>query len=319
MKDLFQDLKLKDILACLKLLGATESESVTYINNRYIDVGENFSGVIKFLEEIELVQIIDGTHIIRSENFHVISAVLLNSSGYRAVYFLDYIKSDTNKSFYQFHKYLEEFHVVNGRLGYLPLKRTNIKYSGIRNFLIELGIVQYSQDDGFYYINDDYAQIIFSRSREYEIHQEDLERRLRDQREIGLLAELQIVLYEEVRLSSRADLAHMIDHVGQKIVNAGYDIKSHELDSPIDNPVERYIEVKAIPRDSIRFYWTLNEVNQAKECKGQYYLYLLPVLRKNTFDLNNLIVIADPYSSVFINRNDWDITETNFCLEKRII
>jgi hypothetical protein len=72
---------------------------------------------------------------------------------------------------------------------------------------------------------------------------------------------------------------------------------------------QRYIEVKAVPRQSLRFYWTRNEVEFAAIVGPLYYLYLVPVEAGGIPDLDALTILSDPCSTV-LDGDDW-VTEAN--------
>jgi hypothetical protein len=87
---------------------------------------------------------------------------------------------------------------------------------------------------------------------------------------------------------------------------AGYDIRS--FDEMLDDSgthSTRYIEVKAVSQWNYQFYWTMNEIKKAREFCLNYYLYLLPVLGKKSFDLEGLKIIRDPISNVYDNSSNW--------------
>ena len=69
----------------------------------------------------------------------------------------------------------------------------------------------------------------------------------------------------------------------------------------------KYIEVKAVSESDLRFYWSKNEINKAKQFGRNYYLYLLPVKNKpeSLLDISALRQIRDPYHAVFQNKDEW--------------
>ena len=69
--------------------------------------------------------------------------------------------------------------------------------------------------------------------------------------------------------------------------------------------MKKFIEVKAVsPKDS-RFHWSRNEMEWAERLGPQYYLYLVPVEAKSTFNLQSLEVIQNPYQYFFNPSNPW--------------
>ena len=115
---------------------------------------------------------------------------------------------------------------------------------------------------------------------------------------------------EKKRLSQFSRLAGRIEHTAIKNVAAGYDIKSFDGElNENGNDVQRYIEVKAVSLWDYGFNWTRNEIEKSKYYSKDYYLYLLPVMSTNKFDLESLKIIRDPYSNVYKNENEWIRTD----------
>ena len=86
--------------------------------------------------------------------------------------------------------------------------------------------------------------------------------------------------------------------------NAGFDIESFtEIDDT--NVVKRFIEVKAVLKNSVRFYWSRNEIEKSKELGESYWLYLVPYTSKQVFDTENIDKICNPYKNVFLGQNEW--------------
>ncbi len=108
-----------------------------------------------------------------------------------------------------------------------------------------------------------------------------------------------------VRCSEKIGITEMAGPLHHRVIathdttaGAGYDIKSFTEES-VENHVPRYIEVKAVPPSSMKFYWSANERKMAKLLKEFYFLYLLPVLSRGTFDLDGLQIIQDPFLQVY--------------------
>ena len=85
--------------------------------------------------------------------------------------------------------------------------------------------------------------------------------------ELGLKAELAILSIEKERLSHFPHIVGKIDHVAIRDVSAGYDILSYETPVQNENPIPRYIEVKAVSQWDVEFYWSVNEIEVAFEKK----------------------------------------------------
>ena len=116
---------------------------------------------------------------------------------------------------------------------------------------------------------------------------------LNKQNKIGQLAELRIVEYEKDRLKGLG-INNDVEHVALANVALGYDIKSWETENN-----ERYIEVKAVSKSDYKFHWSKNEIEVSEKFGEKYYLYLLPVIDSETFDIDSLVIVNDPYNEIF--------------------
>ncbi|MCX5991884.1 MAG: DUF3883 domain-containing protein [Chloroflexi bacterium] len=206
-------------------------------------------------------------------------------------------------------EFLAHFQLRDGRYEFTPTSSQNLEYSGLRNLLIDLDFlyadpveVRYAVDyDAF----QEYLEAHSTRGLSLAQFQSVQNRR----EEIGRAAELQVIEYEKQRLSQFPDLASRIEHIALKDVSAGYDIMSFNwkcADSATATP--RLIEVKAVSPSRYSFMWTRNEMRKSMLDGEKYYLYLLPVKGKNTFDQEGLRIIQDPYTNLYMNDKEWSRT-----------
>jgi hypothetical protein len=180
----------------------------------------------------------------------------------------------------------------------------------LRNFLIELDLIYVDKNNIKYIISDDYLILITDLKKTEQLSPNDLLIIQHRKAELGKAAEHEIIEYERQRLSLSPQFVPLIDHVALKDVMAGYDIKSFEDHTDRDgNPIARFIEVKAVSPWDYRFYWSRNEIEKAILYSTNYYLYLLPVIGENKFALENLRIVANPYSNIYQNTNNWNKTE----------
>ncbi len=188
--------------------------------------------------------------------------------------------------------YLGNFELNNEELTYKPFSKERIKYSGIRNLFSEVGLLRLGQNYN-YHINSIHNKKILNKKKQSVITPQKLKSILNKQNQIGIAAELRIVDYEQERLK-KLGINNDIEHVALKNVSLGYDIKSWE--TTID---ERYIEVKAVSKLDYKFHWSKNEIEISEKYGDKYYLYLLPVVDSETFDIDLLIIVKDPYNVIF--------------------
>jgi hypothetical protein len=213
--------------------------------------------------------------------------------------------------------FLLNFQTVNGQIFFKANEIQKIKFSDTRNLLLELEFISVSVDNTTYYINPDFFDLFVKQFCKRKLSMESLKKRQTENEIIGLMAEKAVIEYELKRLSVISVLSNEIEHTSQENVLAGYDIKSFEnyLGSN-SKRVERFIEVKAVPVENYRFYWSRTEMEIAKVFGEMYYLYLLPVISNKTFDFEKLIIKRNPYMSVYTNEFEWKKEEESICFYK---
>lgn len=107
-------------------------------------------------------------------------------------------------------------------------------------------------------------------------------------------AEEFVVKYERRRLKAahRDDLCNFVERVSASNVNAGYDIRSFEVNGDL-----RYIEVKSSTNSHISFYWSAIERNFALEHCDSYWIYFVPRSQELPRVKNDITLIKDPVSA----------------------
>ena len=210
-------------------------------------------------------------------------------------------------------EYFSKFLLLNGKHGFKPNVSQRLKFSGLRNFLMELGFVYFDRDKKTYFISDNSFYYFSKLRNSIKLSQEEYLKTLGDNEVVGEAAEFRILQFEKDRLSQYPLLINKIEHVAVIDVGAGYDIKSFSIEKKANsNPIPRYIEVKAVSPWDYKFYWTRNELEKARNLKNNYYLYLLPVISKNEFNIEGLEIISAPYTNVYENKDKWNGREESF-------
>ena len=201
--------------------------------------------------------------------------------------------------------YLRMYQFDGGELVYRPPVQRRSRHSAVRNFLMEMGVLSHDPDAARYVFSRDYYSLYArARDRNDGVSRESFAESAAARDALGLSAEREVMSFERTRLGPT--LADQVDHVGLRSVGAGYDIRSVTL---VDGKgvVPRYIEVKAVSSDSMRFYWTRNEMLVARLLQESYFLYLLPVSTDGGFDVSRLKMIPDPHRAVLGSHNEWVI------------
>lgn len=178
--------------------------------------------------------------------------------------------------------------------------------SGARNLALEIGLLEYESETGQYSIPPAHLDEVL---RFLSIHTAPsvLEETTADNLRLGLAAELAVVDFEVESLSKFGELNLAVVHEALSNASAGYDIRTWEPAAQT-HPVafrKKFIEVKAVSVKDFRFHWTRNEMEWAERLGSQYYLYLVPVIGKDKFDMQALEVIQDPYQHFFNRPNSW--------------
>lgn len=288
----FEKISLARIFQLLGSISSVGGSKYSYLRESYLRNTSNFDEVYFLLAEIAAIKQ-EGDDVI-----NLLSSAELSSSGLKEKLLALLLKTP-NK---EVNVYLRNFVFQDGQYAFQPQSRTNLKTSGLRNLLIELGFLDHNASTREYFTTALGTSLMKTRSRATSaLH---LEKILRNRDKIGLAAELEIIKYERRLLKKSPHLLRLIKHVSRDDVGAGYDIESAALLSG-ESFEKKFIEVKAVSAEG-DFFWSSNEIEVARLSGNNYYLYLLPVLRNGKFDLDNMRIIRDPYSTVIRNRDGWE-------------
>ena len=297
--DSFSGLKWSQVLALLAVLENAEYTNADHIRRRYLESAQNFEETLAFLSSVAGVSLAESNTIESSlQSFPdeaktqswILSCLLNSDNAYRNDIYL----------------YLQKFHIEDGEPRYHPELSTRHYESNIRNFLIEFGIVSHNADGDYYYITPGHIDL-------YVAAQDSERRRLSlssrasmqaDRELLGTAAEELILEYERERVG--VEYQQEVQHIAVVDTAAGYDIKSVTLEQS-GRHIPRYIEVKAVPRISLRFYWTRNEVLTSQKFGEWYYLYLLPVGGNGQFIMEELTIVQNPATNVLVQLDRWEV------------
>ena len=284
----FNKIEKKYIRSLIDIRLSYSSADINFIRDRYNDDAIHFEQIFLFLVQSNIFKD-DGSlrdhnsKKLRSaiQNDHLFDQFLINILLNKKSVYNDYVS-----------KYLGNFELKNNELTYKPFSKERIKYSGIRNLFSEVGFLNLGQNYN-YHINTAHNKKILRKRKQSVITPNKLKSILDKQNQIGLSAELRIIVHEQDRLK-KLGINNDLEHVALENVSLGYDIKSWE--SAID---ERYIEVKAVSILDYKFHWSKNEIEVSEKFGEKYYLYLLPVIDSETFDIDSLVIVKDPYNEIF--------------------
>jgi hypothetical protein len=140
-------------------------------------------------------------------------------------------------------EYLLNFTYKDGLYIFEPESIYNNLSSDLRNFLISSKKIDFKK--GSYIIMDNSLLELLKKK---EFHPRELEKILRDKKQLGDDAE-RLIFKKEQEKVTQIDSSLKIDHVALRDVAAGYDIQSFDKR---DNKIEKiYIEVKAVSNKNI--------------------------------------------------------------------
>jgi hypothetical protein len=292
------------------LLTSTEGD-IDFIEVRYLESASNFHETITFLNIIGIIEIKNNKLYVKDSFLHQFIDKKLPDKQFDKII----LKALLNKpTIYQndVNNYLQKFVLVNGIFEYKPNTKERLEESDIRNLLLELDLLIFDSEKKKYLINYNHSFDFLKYLEQTQLAPKTLDYIKKQQLIIGELAEREVVNFEKSRLKDKPHLASEIEHIALLDASAGYDIKSFEISSSANNPIKRYIEVKAVSSVDYKFYWSRKEIEIAEKLKNQYFLYLLPVINTTSFDFNKIMIIENPYRYFFCNPNNWNKQEELF-------
>ncbi|MDG7045532.1 MAG: DUF3883 domain-containing protein [Nitrososphaerota archaeon] len=164
------------------------------------------------------------------------------------------------------------------KLSLIELNSDSVKLTGLG---IEFARLNRSHD---FEINEAQAQLLYKSATPGPLvallvggsgmSEEELEVQLKEKRIYGGRAEEFVLAWERERLN-RAGMARestLAKRISQTDVTRGYDIESFTLAG--EKP-DRFIEVKCTKSPILRFFWSKNEVDKAKELGLKYFIYFV--------------------------------------------
>ena len=305
---MFDHLRLKNICHLISVFKQTNPEMHSLIRVRYEHQGTHYNETFSFLKSITGIEETEDGIQLNSAFKDLAEKIDEKVIASKILLLIQQRKNPYRNSMFQ---YILKFGLKNGKLTYQPGDLDRSEFSDVRNFLIETGVVGYQTEADKYLINPDHIQL-FALAQESTkvVPAKVLKQRLADKTEIGHQAELAIMKYEKDRVGTQ--YVDHVTHIALKNEAAGYDIKSISV-LPGDQCEPKYIEVKAVPLDSYRFYWTWNERKVAELLKGHYFLYLLPVNRDRRFSIDKLKMIQDPITGVLYSPDTWNVETDLIC------
>lgn len=304
----FDKISVKQISVFCEVLLESSLLQREFLEQKYLRGALNFTETADFLEHMGLIKV-RGDRVLPEPIYKAFLERLKKTQRPEQImreFIIDNLVAKKTRFSGYVEEFLFQFHEDDEEWAFDPSSAQRLKYSGLRNFLIDLGFLYLDSKEGKYLIADNYLSIYLRLKESHQLTPSEFLLIQQKREQIGRAAEIRIIEYERERLSDSPRLAEKIEHIATKDVTAGYDIRSFDENLNNDeSPVPRYIEVKAVSLSDYRFNWTRNEIEKARLYRQAYYLYLLPVVTGKTFDLDALRIIRDPYSNVYRNEDEW--------------
>jgi len=302
--ELFAKLETKQIQCLLNILFQSTMHEKHFVETAYSERARNFVETLQFLKDMSWVKEQHGELALSDAGSTAYAAA--QDDGEIRKRLIEALIEEVSPYRADLADYLLRFSLSGSNLAYRPSLSERLQQSPLRNYLIDIRAVTYRAADDTYLLEEGAADLYvwainFRRSTSKEMLQSDATRK----EQLGFAAEIAILEYERDRVGAR--WAYKVEHVSARSPFACYDVKSVTVRS--GDAVPRYIEVKAVPPDSYQFYWTRSEVEAAQLLKSKYFLYLLPVSTSGGFDLKQILIVDDPYVSVYQNSEAWQIEE----------
>lgn len=300
MKNTFENIKLSQLHTLYRIITESNFRKIDYIKRKYSESGLAFHETLTFLELLGIVE--NNSGVLESLNEYLREDVLLEEFKSRFLETLFTNKRVANN----LQEFLSNFKIENNTIVFHATYAEKIKYSDIKNLLIELNFISLSSDKNSYLINPRNSDLFLKQLNNSGFSIEAFKKKQQENEFIGHCAEIAVIEFELKRLVDINIQKNEIEHTSQLNTYAGFDIKSFEnsLDNNA-NRILRYIEVKAVSIEDYKFFWSRNEIEIAKILGDSYFLYLLPVMSNVNFDFEKIQIIKNPFKNIYTNINEW--------------
>ena len=303
---IFDKLTARQLVVFSEILAESSLMQEEFIREKYSRSALNFDETREFFKGLGLIDV-QGRQVSPNEGYKTLLKSLATSGKKDQIlksFIGQVVIQNTSMFSDDIREFIKSFKFENNQYEFKPVNAVErLKFSGLRNFLMDLEVIRLEPDTMKYVMNDSYYVSLGESIRKPGLTPEEFVEIERRNREIGLKAELQIIQYEKERLYAFPGLTGKIEHMAKQDISLGYDIKSYEGEGDQPEGV-RLIEVKAVSIWNYEFHWTRSEIEASRINGNGYYLYLLPVITKSEFDLESLKIIKDPYKSV-LDSEQW--------------
>jgi len=201
---------------------------------------------------------------------------------------------------------VELFEFRGGQYQWRPRVAEIPGYVGLRNTLMELGVIDFDPGERTYVLRAEFLEPLLRSCGNRQFTAGQIRAHIDALSKIGADAELAVLDYERRNLEDFPSLASRVQHIALENATAGFDVLSYERpDAGTHQEIEKLIEVKAVSFVDWRFHWSRNEISKAREVRDSYYLYLVPIACQGVPSMPDMRVIRDPYPEIFDKPGPW--------------
>jgi len=145
-----------------------------------------------------------------------------------------------------------------------------------------------------------FYQILEQSSKKRKISLKQLQDELKIKNQVGQIGEYIAYNFEKNRLLTLGFVreSERVQWISNEYANAGYDINSYNGESK-NLEYDRLVEVKSSTGDEFEFYWTVNEIDAAKNWGGKYWIYFISKINIKEKTSNEPIMIQNPINNIF--------------------
>lgn len=294
----FDDISWSRIKVLLQILNTVHAYGIDSVKKRYLDEESKFDSILNFLENIGILKVLNKTIQISNKS----KPILMVDESRQKQFIVNQLILKNNKLTQQLREFFNKFEANGEYYDYSPSLKDRLQFSGLRNLLINIGVLKINRTSNVYSINKNMLRNFFTKNVPISYKRFLLERTKRE--ELGLKAELAVLEREKLKFKGNPDIQNKITLVSKTNVQAGYDISSFE-ESKVGNLRSIYIEVKAVSEKDWKFFWSINEINISKMIGNDYYLYLVPITDFNKIDIKLTQKIQNPYKEVYSGEKIW--------------
>ncbi len=305
-------LETKQVQCLLSVLSRSSMRRVQFVETTYGEQARNFRETLQFLKDIGWVRE-QGDELVLTHDGGTAGSLAQDDAEIRNR-LVEAMVAEASPYQVLVADYLAQFKMTDSDLVCRSPISDRLQKSPLRNFLMDVRVMSYRAADDLHVLEEHGVELyVWARNLKRANSRNQLQTRAKQNEELGFAAELTILDYEKNRVG--AMWAFKVEHVSAKSPFACYDIKSVTVQA--GRAVPRYIEVKAVSGDSRQFYWTASEVEAARLLRTKYFLYLIPVVPGGGFDSAQMLLIEDPYISVYQNSQTWLIEENVIICRQR--